>query len=149
MTPCDCTIRLSAYHDGELHAPEAAAFEQHVIDCPACQRELRQYRRLSLILGRAEAPEPPATMVASIKRQLEWEGNPVLLHLARRMTGVAAAVLVAGALWLVTANASSNAAPIPVHDWEAAAVSPTADASQQNTTDVQLAEWIETDLSRK
>jgi anti-sigma factor RsiW len=149
MAACEWTIRLSAYHDGELSPAEAAIVERHLAECPACQRELRQLRRLSLIVGRAEAAAPSATTVASIKRQLEWEGNPMVLHLARRMTGVAAAVLLAGALWLVTANTFSGAAPIPVHDWEAAAVSPMADASQQNGADVQLAEWIETDLSRK
>ncbi|HWB54505.1 MAG TPA: zf-HC2 domain-containing protein [Tepidisphaeraceae bacterium] len=149
METCDWTTRLSAYHDGELSADDAAAVEQHIAQCPACQHELRQYRRLSLILGQTEMPNPSSAVVASIKRQLQWEGNPMLLRLARQLTGVAAAVLVGGALWLITANTSSSAAPIPVHDWEAAAVSPTADASQQNSGDVQLAEWIETDLSRK
>lgn len=148
MNTCSWTSRLGAYHDGELPAPEAAALEAHLGDCALCQRELRDYRRLSLMLGRIDIPELSVSSVARIKRQIQREGNVFILRFARRMTGVAAALLLAGTLWLINAN-TSNVAAAPVNDWEAAAVSPNVDATQQNTGAVQLAMWIQTDLSRK
>jgi hypothetical protein len=122
--------------------------EAHLPGCALCQRELRDYRRLSLMVGQADIPELAASTLTRMKRQIHREGNLLILRMARRMTGVAAAVLVAGSIWLMSVN-SSDTTPTQVHDWEAAAVSPSVDSSQQNTGDVQLAEWIETDLSRK
>lgn len=149
MTECEWTIRLSAYHDGELPEADVMAVEQHVSQCPACQRDLRQYRKLSVLIGREEIPELAGATLEKMKDAIEWEGNPVILRLARRMTGIAAAVVIGGALWLMTGNSLASNTPTPLHDWEAAAVSPVADATQPNTGDAQLAEWIVTDLSRK
>ena len=147
MPSCDWTTSLSAYHDGELSAVDSARVEEHLATCQECRRELGQYRRLSLMLGKADIPELSSVALANMKRRIDWEGNLVILRLARRMTGVAAAVLLAGMLWLVTASSSGSAAPSVMNDWEAAAVSPSTDTVQQNSSDVQLAEFIETDLS--
>ena len=149
MVCCDWSNRLSAYHDGELSEADAASVESHLATCQICRYELGQYRQMALMLNRADIPELSAKALAGMKQQIDWEGNLVILRFARRMTGIAAAVLLAGTFWLVSANSSGGAAPSQVHDWEAAAVSPNADAMQQNPGDVQLAEWIETDLSRK
>lgn len=148
MASCDWTTSLSAYHDGELSAVDSARIEEHLATCQECRRELGQYRRLSLMLGKADIPELSSASLANMKRRIDWEGNLVIYRLARRMTGVAAAVLLAGTVWMVTASSSgASAAPSPMNDWEAAAVSPNTDTVQQNSSDVQLAEFIETDLS--
>jgi anti-sigma factor RsiW len=148
MNSCSWTTRLSAYHDGELSSSDAMSVETHLAGCSLCQRELRDYRRMSLMVGRVDIPDMPVGALSQIKRQIRSEGNLLILRVARRMTGVAAAVLVAGCFWLMRANADANV-PTPVNDWEAAAVSPNVDATQQNPGDVQLAEWIQTDLARK
>jgi anti-sigma factor RsiW len=160
MSDCNENVRLDAYHDGELSPDEAHRVEAHVGQCAACAADLRQRRRLSALLGGAGAdiPDLRPIKLAQVHRTIDAEGNPVILRLVRRMTSVAAAVLVAGTVWLVSTSGSGTAAPVGVSsdavtvaDWELPALAPNAVAATEMATaggDAQFAQFVVSDLSR-
>lgn len=51
---------LMAYDDGELDAPERAAFDAHLAECPDCVVYLRSYRATVALGRRAFADEDAA-----------------------------------------------------------------------------------------
>lgn len=158
---CESNIkdRLGAYHDGELSETEAAEVEAHVRQCPPCAQELKQLRRLSLVLGRIELPEPSQQLMARLHDAVESEGEDVLvLRFVRRVTSVAAAVLIAGAVWLVAAQQSTTPGTTiatGTMDWETVATTPPSAAVEYASATVQqgsveeFAQWIVNDLQKK
>jgi anti-sigma factor RsiW len=48
---------LAAYYDGELSETRRQQVEEHLSDCPACQAELAELRKLSKLLLEVPAPE--------------------------------------------------------------------------------------------
>ena len=49
--PCEWTVRVSGYLDGELDASEKATFEAHLAQCEACAKELRATRAMKEVTG--------------------------------------------------------------------------------------------------
>ncbi len=102
---------LSAYLDGELSSPEAAAVQEHLMDCSACRGAYAALRATRGLLGALPVAEPPAefwTTVREIGARPEsgpsrW-GRRWRLPLPRRLAwvlAVAAVVLILGVLPLV------------------------------------------------
>ena len=86
--------RLSAHHDGELTADESAAVERHLADHPADRAVLRDYRRLSDLLGGLPADAPPASLADGLRDRVAAERRTVARRrTARRAAAAAAAVL--------------------------------------------------------
>ena len=161
MSDCNENIRLGAYHDGELTPDEAARVEAHVRDCPACAEELRALRQISGLFAAGaglDVPELRPMKLAQVHRAIDAEGNIGLLRLVRQLTGVAAAILVGGTVWLVSTSGAGPVAPagvsadaVSVADWEIPAMAPNAAAATENAAaggDVQFAQFVVSDLSR-
>jgi len=58
---------LSAYLDGELAAAEAAAVQEHLLDCPDCRAAFDGLRLTKRALGQLPLAEPPAEFWASVR----------------------------------------------------------------------------------
>lgn len=58
------TTLLAAYNDGELSNGEMAALSSHVRACPACQRQVQDFRALSRLLQERDALPPFASATA-------------------------------------------------------------------------------------
>lgn len=65
MTHQEIRERLPLYLSGELSPAERAAIEKHLKDCPACQEELEEFRKMDDLLGGLHLADPPDDI---------WEG---------------------------------------------------------------------------
>ena len=82
MSTNDCkTVQpyLSAYHDGELAAGQAATVAKHVQSCESCAAELRAFESLGSAFVQAPIPAKPADLWQRIERELPPAPEPVTL----------------------------------------------------------------------
>ncbi|QDV59137.1 hypothetical protein Mal33_51630 [Rosistilla oblonga] len=82
MSTIDCkTVQpfLSAYHDGELAAGQAATVANHVESCESCAAELRAFESLGAAFAKAPIPAKPAELWLQIERELPSAPGPVTL----------------------------------------------------------------------
>src|SRR5437764_11454560 len=106
MAECEYGILVSAYHDGQLDAERARQVEVHLAACPACAAELEGLRRLSRALAGWQAPQMPEEVLGRLHEAVTGEvvaAERGVMRLARALSGVAAAVMIAGTLWLMGA----------------------------------------------
>src|SRR3954470_21939489 len=96
---CNEIQNLDAYADGELPADERSRIEQHLAICAACARELARLRKLSAIIG-AYRPVLSSEALERIHNAVGQTWDVGILRIARRISAVAAAVVVAGSLYL-------------------------------------------------
>lgn len=96
---------LHAYLDGELDAPRAAEFEQHLEGCAACTRDLETQESLRSSIQRAQLYEPaPLDLENKIRKQLAavTEPRPVRRFPTFQWLAAAAALILAvGITWKV------------------------------------------------
>ncbi len=59
--------RLPGYLDGALPSGDHAPLRAHLESCADCREELERYRKLSLLMSRAERAAPPADLAVRIK----------------------------------------------------------------------------------
>jgi anti-sigma factor RsiW len=90
---------VDAYVDGELSAPESAAFEQALELCPGCRQRLERVRGMSRLLRALPVEPAPDLLRARIERDLRAiAGRP---RPRVRWSAMAASVIVAiGIGWL-------------------------------------------------
>lgn len=152
---CDQTQNLEAYLDGELPEAQRRSVEAHLAICAACARELARLKKLSSALA-GYRPVLSAEALERIHEAIGQSWDIGVLRLARRISAVAAAIVLCGSLYLTffqTEQASAVAAAPPV--WEQTAISDVqqqdvqsaAAPSSTGAEQVQLAEWIVSDLS--
>ncbi|HET9803754.1 MAG TPA: anti-sigma factor [Candidatus Acidoferrum sp.] len=103
---CDASrFLLHAYLDGELDAPRAAEFEQHLEGCLACTRDLETQESLRSSIQRADLYEPaPLDLETKIRKQFTAMAEPRRVRKFRSLQWLAAAaalILVAGITWKV------------------------------------------------
>lgn len=112
-----------AYALDALSAEEAAAFESHVKDCPACQVEIAELRSAAARMGESEAAVPPASLKARVLAaadQVPQQPPKVTSLDAVRRRGwlpklavaAAAAVIVAGGAIGISQLAGDDDAPL-------------------------------------
>ncbi|HRU06652.1 MAG TPA: zf-HC2 domain-containing protein [Candidatus Brocadiia bacterium] len=136
MRRCESQEQLSAYLDQELEKEERKAVEKHLAGCEACQRELREMKRVSALvsgLPRLAAPTVLSQRVAEAVRQPAPAEERVFW--LRRLWPVAAAALIGVVLYVASpeenapapapalSEAPEPAAP-PKETWLAAAPEP-------------------------
>lgn len=144
---CNENQYLEAYLDGELPAADRRRVEQHIAICDACTRELARLRRLSGMFAsyRPTLSADALSRIHDAVGETTWDLG--IIRLSRRISAVAAAVVLAGSLYLTFFQAE-QATAVPV--WEQAAVSRPTPADVQTSEQVgdqaQLAEWIVSDL---
>jgi anti-sigma factor RsiW len=156
MDACEFNSTVDAYHDGELDAAAAERFEAHVANCPSCQAELRAVRAMSqLMQTRMPAtPEMPARAMARLHDEVNRVMERSLLRLAGSFAAIAATVLIAATVGLMTLSSQrggGGGAVAAPQAWESSAfVGQSTDTSAQSTSDGAFEpEMIVMDLSRK
>lgn len=143
METCSYGLQLSAYHDCELSPARHEAMERHIASCPSCAAELEQYRRLSALL--AASPRPRLTgqsrqELYSLAPQVEEAGY---LRIAKWTTAMAASVMLAASLLVMSHQNTTRAfTSVPI-GWEQDAINPPTDAS----ADPRFAELVVNGLS--
>lgn len=142
MNDCEHTREAHAYCDGELSPEEAARFEAHLADCAACRAELEAARALSSLLGEAS----PAALPREVAERLRaLAGGASVIPLAKKLTALAAGVLVACAVWFWSAGERPPSEE--ALGWQLMAV---ASPEEYSADESQLtAQWIIADLSRE
>lgn len=110
-TSCPNETWLSAYHDGELSETQQREIAAHVARCHVCARELRELSRLSRLFETNTTTtllQRPTLSEASIERMhasvSDLMAERSLLRFTLRLSGIAAALLVAAGVWLVQAR---------------------------------------------
>ncbi len=106
-------LQLSAYHDGELPADHHAAMSVHLAWCEACMKRIDQLRQISALLA-SNAPDGLSQIsLRRIHSKLDEVIERGLIRWAWEVSGIAAAVLLAGSIWLAKASDPSVAASVP------------------------------------
>src|SRR5437879_4899329 len=127
MTACPCPIDLGRYHDGELPDEGCREVDDHVRTCPGCVAEVERLRRLSEIARAAELPPIPAGAIGRLHRRVAGMRSTAALRLIRRLTGIAAGILVVAAWRLATDAAHTPSTPPAAAPWEHVAAGGTSD----------------------
>ncbi len=99
---CPTNEQLHSYADGELDAAGRVAVERHLANCAACESQLRAIEDLSRLF---RASEPPALSQIALHRLHLRTQNVMeesLVRLARRLSAVAACILVGASVWLMS-----------------------------------------------
>lgn len=52
-------ILLTGYIDGELKGSDLKRFEEHLAECPRCQKLVRDYQRLKEVTAKMKFKDPP------------------------------------------------------------------------------------------
>lgn len=162
MKPCPDPAQLQSYYDKQLPADAAAALQQHIESCAACEAELASMNDLSLMLTKAAMPELRPLALAQIHLKLDTQIDMQIKHkqeqgplqLAQWLTAAAAVVLLLCSVQLLFLqnNQSTNYTAFDVTPglaWETT----TAMLNQQNPAEPaisdehSMAAWIVSDLS--
>ena len=142
MAHCPFIPWLAAYHDGELDAVRRADVERHLSFCGVCPPELARLRELSAWFAADARPALLPIARLRLHRGVEAAMEKGLLRTAWALSGVAAAVLLAGSLWMTRGTETPRPASPP--PWvEVAAASDAADTARATPA----AEWYLADAS--
>jgi anti-sigma factor RsiW len=148
---CNRSHELQSYLDDELNPSQRADFESHLATCADCAADLARLRNLSNLI-RSYEPQLPFGMMSRVYEAIEDASGRMIIRLVTRLTAVAAALLLASSLWLVSQTRAQLSEPENVADaqqvvlptqWEHAAVALNADPSP----DVQFASLVLADTS--
>jgi anti-sigma factor RsiW len=123
MNDCPDELRLSAYHDGELSPELRAEVASHVADCEPCVDYLDGLRQVSAWLTSSAAAGAGLSQMARARlhRRLEATWEQGLVRFGWELSGLAAAVLLAGSAWMAwAASRPATAAAAAVPPWVAA-----------------------------
>jgi anti-sigma factor RsiW len=95
--------RLEELVDGELLSAEAAPLEEHLARCALCSAELRRASLLVSELRALPELEPPAAVLAQVRRRTRQGSAPPRRNVPRFAAAVAAtvALLLAGYGWWI------------------------------------------------
>ena len=164
MAQCPDELRLAAYHDGELSAADAVVVARHVVECEPCGDYLAGLRRVSAWMAGAAAGAAGLSPIGRARlhhqlasRHLRDTADAGLVRFGWRLSGAAAAVLVAGSAWLAWsgtnggATATAAAGPVAVPPWVSArtlaAADPTASPALASAAATPAAAWYGVDLN--
>ena len=151
MEDCPYSLQLSAYHDGELNDAQRQQLEQHLQSaCPACQLELRQWRRLSSVLSSAPFPALSAEARANLMKLAPVVTEAGVIRLAEWVMALAASVLIAVSTWILIGHQKTQQAPAESLATVAPLVLNTSQYTDLATADVhadsQFDDWVVTNL---
>jgi anti-sigma factor RsiW len=143
MDSCSYSTQLSVYHDGELAPADREQLERHLAECPVCAAELEQFRRLSAILDSAPRPrlsDDTRCELYALAPQVEEAGY---LRIAKWTTAMAASVMLAASVWVMSHQPGTQAFSDVPRAWEQDAINPPTDASAEP----RFAEFVVNGLS--
>ncbi len=141
MSECSNQSRIEAYHDGELPPEIAREVQLHLIDCAPCRDELRALQSMSQFVRSFAPAEMSSVAIDRLHQQVDSLTAVDTLRFAKRLSSLAACLLVAAGVWFASTGQKSEASPAP---WERAAVTlqlDSATASAQ-TGDADTGQWM-------
>lgn len=144
MNTCVYSNQISAYHDGELNPQQRLSFEQHLANCPACQTELKQTRRLSDLITSA-APRRMSQRARQNLYALAPEiGQGVYIRIAEWTTALAASILIAASAWIFYSQPPSLSSSALVTDMTppVAFNPPSMHDASDMPDDPKLVDWV-------
>ena len=115
---CEFESALKAWLDGELPREWAARVEKHTAGCTECRESLAGLREVSRVLKAVgqDAPRPPRLAVILQRVRIARREEAVVVGFLKRLTAVAAAVLLVS-LGALLWKGVSNAAGDPDVEW--------------------------------
>ena len=140
MNECDPAQEISACHDGELPAPARAALEEHLRQCPDCAAELAHLRELSRLLEGLAEPEMSVQVLHRLHRVADDATQAGIWRMARRLSAVAATVLLVCSIWTWRLSAATGK-PGEIPQWEQLALRQ-EELPAAETGGEQLALWM-------
>ena len=157
MSECDPQL-LSAYHDGEISAPDRERLEQHVAQCAACAGALSRLRETSRLLAGYPEPEIDARTMDALHRAIDDASDEGVWRLGVSLALVAASVVIIGLAWLREMPRPAPPQPRAVAtvaqpDWERVAMTLHTDTLPEQATDAtqladaRMADWMLEGLS--
>jgi anti-sigma factor RsiW len=125
MVTCDFVASLAAYYDGRLSGEQLDRVREHIASCASCTHELRALSELSRTLAATPIPTASADFVQRLQSTAaaRWDAlrvehsNQSLFRFVTRLTGLAAAIVVFAAGWLLLHRAAPTA-PAALASWE-------------------------------
>lgn len=141
MSECPNQSRIEAYHDGELSPEIAREVQLHLIDCAPCREELRALQSMSQFVRSFAPAEMSSAVLDRLHEQVDSLTAVDTLRFAKRLSSLAACLLVASGVWFASTGQKSETSPAP---WERAAVTlqlDNATASAQ-AGDNDTAQWM-------
>ena|SRR5690348_8481353 len=141
MNDCPDQSRIEAYHDGELSPQVARELQLHLIDCASCRDELRALQSMSQFVRSFAPSEMSRGAIDRLHEQVDSLTAVDTLRFAKRLSSLAACLLVAAGVWFVSTGQKSEASPAP---WERAAVTLQLDntTASAQTGDADTAQWM-------
>jgi anti-sigma factor RsiW len=116
---CQFNDLVGRYYDGELPPAGHAQFEAHLATCAACAGELDQFASISRALRSAPAPGAPPDFARRMQALAGHMEEYKIVAFARRMSGVAAAVLIGAIGYVLLAHRTAPAQQqVLVPPWE-------------------------------
>jgi anti-sigma factor RsiW len=108
MNPCPPEQKISAYHDGELTADEQAELTRHLQWCQVCMLRLGQLRQMSAFVSSAAPDGLSQIAIRRLHNKLDEVLERGLVRWAWEVSGVAAAILLVGSIWLAQLSGSQQ-----------------------------------------
>jgi anti-sigma factor RsiW len=109
---CPSDQQLQAYFDQELRSEAFVEVDAHVKSCSLCQEQLRLLQVMSAMFAGVE-PHLSQMSRARLHKRLGEVMDRGLVRLAWSLSGIAAAVLVGGMMWMQTGSAPVQQAALP------------------------------------
>ena len=108
MSECTFSQQLGAYYDGELDPVRRGEVERHLAQCADCAGGNAANAVDVALAGRCAAPRLSQISLRRVHRRVESVMDEGLLWTARVLSGIAAAVLIVGSIWLVHMGGASD-----------------------------------------
>jgi anti-sigma factor RsiW len=100
MNPCPTEQTLAAFHDGEITTDEQRQLTLHLQWCQACAVRLQQLRQMSAFISSAAPDGLSQIAMRRLHVKLEDVIERGLVRWAWEVSGIAAAILLVGSIWL-------------------------------------------------
>jgi anti-sigma factor RsiW len=108
--------QLSAYHDGELPVADRAMVSAHLAWCQACLKRIDQLTQMSVLLSSSAPNGISQIALRRLHSKLDEVMERGLIRWAWEVSGIAAAILLAGSIMLYRASDSAGGA-VSVPPW--------------------------------
>jgi anti-sigma factor RsiW len=113
MDYCPTKQKLSAYHDGELTIDERAEMARHLAWCQACLSQIEQFKQMSAFIKSGTPGGLSQIALRRLHNKLDEVIERGLVRFAWEVSGIAAAILLIGSVWLARLNEpTSVSAPV-------------------------------------
>src|SRR4051812_27437271 len=155
---CEHAHLVSAYHDGELPVGQRGSVEKHVAECDECRAMLAELRAISAMVSASALRNMPAGLIEHLEENVDAANRDRgVLRIAGWLTTAAAAVLVLSLMLLPKIRGGATGPTVSMGDpasagrttlaWQTAALMPPTENHDDAAPEVELAQWMASDLS--